>query len=279
MKKLLNTVVYGSVFISLCTVALCMETSLLLDLPFNNFPFYLLVFAATLGQYNIHYFIKKSANADSERFLWSVAHRNVHLIFNIFGAAGVIAGLFFLGTKHLMVLGIIAAITILYSFPFLPFKNKRRLKDFGILKILILSYVWTLITVWFPVATLTRITTGFQLVFYQRFIFMFILCLAFDIRDVESDSGDHIQTLPVMTGARWSYWIIYLSLVLFVAVSIVGFHFNHHFMQLNAMIVSAMATYFMVEYSKTRNTDMVYLAGIDGMMMLQAALVAIGSLG
>ncbi|HEY6082670.1 MAG TPA: UbiA family prenyltransferase [Chitinophagaceae bacterium] len=279
MKQFIHTIVYGSVFISLCTVGLCMETSLLLHLPFNNFPFYLLVFAATLGQYNIHYFIKKTANLNSERFRWSASHRGLHLIFNVFGAIGVIIGLFFLGIKHFMVLGIIAAITILYSFPFLPFPNKKRLKDFGILKILILSYVWTLITVWFPVVTLTRITPGFQIVFYQRFVFMFILCLAFDVRDIETDSRDHIQTLPVMVGKRWSYWIMYVSLVLFVALSLFDFQITHQFMQLNAMIVSALATYFMIEYSRTNDTDMTYLAGIDGMMLLQALLVGIAAIG
>jgi 4-hydroxybenzoate polyprenyltransferase len=278
MKTIYSTFIYGAIFISLCAVGLCMETSLLLNLPFNSFSFYLVVFSATLGQYNIHYYIKREANPDSDRFLWSLQHRNVHLVLNMIGAVGLIVGLFGLKPKNFIVLGVIAVITILYSFPFLPFKKKKRLKDFGLLKILVLSYVWTLITVWFPMITLTPITPDFQMIFAQRFVFMFALCLAFDIRDIHSDQEKGIRTLPVSIGKRWSYLIIYFSLVLFVAISFIHFRSTHHFMQFNAMVISALATYFVIEYSKDVKTDMIYLAGVDGMMLLQAILVGVGSL-
>lgn len=278
MRQVFQTFIYGALFISLCTVGLCMETNLLLGVPFNSGYFYLLVFSATLGQYNIHYYIKRDANPDSDRFFWSIRHRKTHLILNIVGAAGVLTGLFHLESRNLMVLAIVAAITILYSFPFLPFRKKKRLKDFGLLKILTLSYVWTLITVWFPAVTLTRITPDFQLVFFQRFVFMFALCLAFDIRDVVSDAQSGIRTLPVSLGVRHSYLIITGSLVVFVALSILQFSHTEKFMQLNGMIVSALATYFVIEYARDRNSDMMYLFCIDGMMLLQAVLVALGSI-
>lgn len=279
MKSVFQTFIYGAIFISLCTVGLCMETSLLLDVPFNSFYFYLLVFSATLGQYNIHYYIKRDANPDSDRFFWSVQHRKTYLILNIVGAAGVVTGLFHLKPKNLMVLAIVAVITILYSFPLLPFKKKKRLKDFGLLKILTLSYVWALITVWFPAVTLTRVTPDFQVVFIQRFIFMFVLCLAFDIRDVASDSRSGIRTLPVSLGIRRSYLIIYGGLVAFVAISVLQFSHTHQFMQFNGMVVSALATFFIIEYAKERNSDMLYLSCIDGMMLLQAILIGIASFG
>lgn len=278
MRSAFQTFIYGAIFISLCTVGLCMETSLLLGLPLNSFYFYLLVFSATLGQYNLHYYIKRDANPDSDRFFWSLQHRKVHLVLNLLGAAGLITGLFHLNPGNFMVLAIIAVITILYSLPILPFKKKKRLKDFGLLKILILSYVWALITVWFPVVSLTRITHDFQLIFLQRFVFMFALCLAFDIRDVLSDGKNGIHTLPVSLGIKKSYLIINGSLVLFLVLSILHFRASHQFMQLNAMILSALATYFIIEYAKNKNSDMLYLACVDGMMLLQAILVAVGSL-
>ncbi len=255
-----------------------METSMLLGTPGNSFAFYLVVFCATLGQYNIHYFIKRKANPDSGRFLWSVTHRRIHLALNGIGALGLILGLTRLQLSHFLVLGIGAAITLLYSFPLLPFPGKRRLKDFGLLKIAVLSYVWTLITVWFPAVALPRITPSFMLVFADRFLFMFALCLAFDIRDKPTDAREGIHTLPVMLGVKACYQIIRLALVLFVAVAILQFTVTGRFLELNAMILSALTTYFMVEYSRTRTSDLVYLAGIDGMMMLQALLVGLAGI-
>ncbi len=278
MKSVFKTFIYGAVFISLCTVALCMETSLLLGLPFNSFSFYLVVFSATLGQYNIHYYIKRTANVTSDRFFWSIQHKEIHLVFNLIGAIGLIVGLTGLKPKNFIVLGIIAIITILYSFPFLPFKHKKRLKDFGLLKIVTLSYVWTLITVWFPMITLTKVTKNFELVFVQRFVFIFILCLAFDIRDVVSDRKEGIHTVPVSIGRKWSYWLVNVLLVLYVGISFWQFRSTGRFMHFNAMVASVLVTYFVIDYSKKNHTDLFYLAAVDGMMMLQPILVALCSI-
>lgn len=274
----LQTAVYGAIFISLCTVALCMQTSMELQLPFNSVPFYVLVFSATLGQYNIHYYIKKSARAHSDRFAWSQAHRQVHVWLNVVGAIGVMYGLLHLQLKHYLVLGIIAAITVLYSFPFLPFTHKRRLKDYGLLKILTLSYVWVLITVWFPVVTKMKVTPDFMSVFLERFLLLFVLCLAFDIRDMEADRSEGIGTIPVACGSNRSYQIIWLGLVLMVLTGLWRLDQTHNFLQFNAIVISAIATYFMVEHSRKHPSDMVYLLGIDGMMLLQAVLVAVASI-
>jgi 4-hydroxybenzoate polyprenyltransferase len=105
------------------------------------------------------------------------------------------------------------------------------------------------------------------------------LCLAFDIRDVASDSRSGIRTLPVSLGIRRSYLIIYGGLVAFVAISVLQFSHTHQFMQFNGMVVSALATFFMIEYAKGRNSDMLYLSCIDGMMLLQAILIGIASFG
>lgn len=278
MKAILQTFIYGAVFISLCVVALCMETSFLLGLPYNNFFFYLTVFSATLGQYNIHYYIKRSADPYSDRFFWSVQHRKIHLVFNAIGAIGLAIGITGLQPKNYLVLAIIAVIAILYSFPLLPFKKKKRLKDFGLLKIVTLAYVWALITVWFPVVTLTGITKEIEIVFIQRFVFVFILCLIFDIRDVRNDGREGIRTIPVSLGRKKSYWLANLLLVLFLGISFLHFRISGQFMQFNAMIVSALVTYFVIDHSKRKRSDFFYLSAVDGMMMLQPILVYIGSL-
>jgi len=40
-----------------------------------------------------------------------------------------------------------------------------------------------------------------------------------------------------------------------------------------AMLLSGMTTFFIIEVTKKINSDFIYLAGIDGMMLLQAFLV------
>ncbi len=46
----------------------------------------------------------------------------------------------------LIAAGILSIFTFAYSWPLLPFKNKKRLRDFGWLKITVLASVWTVVT-------------------------------------------------------------------------------------------------------------------------------------
>jgi 1,4-dihydroxy-2-naphthoate octaprenyltransferase len=111
------------------------------------------------------------------------------------------------------------------------------------------------------------------LIFLRRFIFIFILCLLFDIRDTEIDRREKIATLSVKLGINRSYRLCYLLLVLFIALSITQFILLPDTGQLITMLLSTTAAIITIEYSKKNNSDVVYLALIDGMMLLQALLV------
>src|SRR5205085_1472743 len=123
----------------------------------------------------------------------------------------------------------------LYSFPVLPLKNRKRLKDFGILKIITLTLLWTIVTVWFPISQAYYTQVSFLLIFLRRFIFMFVLCLVFDIRDTEIDSKENIRTIPVMAGIKKAYLICYILLGVFVGLSFVQYFITPEAAILNAM--------------------------------------------
>lgn len=274
-RKAGELLIYGCIFISLCAVSMSLETSMMLHIPFNHFFFYLFIFSATLFQYNLHYYIKTSANKHSARFAWSNAHKSIHLLFAVAGVAGMLLSLRFLTLKHDLALLGIGIISAMYSLPVLPFRKRKRIKDFGLLKIITLSLVWTLVTVWFPVIHLQKISLAFWLVFFRRMIFLFVLCLAFDIRDVPVDAREGIRTLPVSIGVKNAYLLIYLLLILFVGLSVWHMFASPEPLMLAAMIISAMATYWIIDYARMHRHDMVYLLGVDGMMILQALLVAL----
>ncbi|GAA4312118.1 hypothetical protein GCM10023143_21610 [Compostibacter hankyongensis] len=256
-----------------------METAWLLGLPLQRPAFYILVFCTTLVQYNLHYRIKKTANPGSERFRWSQSHKHLHLAFMLTGLAGAAVALCFLSLRHFLALAAIGCVSLLYSLPLLPFRQRKRIKDFGLLKILVLSLVWTLITVWFPYVNVrSSFNTEFWLVFGRRFVFMFVLCLAFDIRDADTDRKDGIHTLPVMLSRRFCYRLIGVLLLLFLALSVWELRNGGGLLRFNAMLLSMLATWLIIGYSRKQDGDMLYLAGIDGMMLLQAVLVGIGTL-
>jgi 4-hydroxybenzoate polyprenyltransferase len=278
IKKLLEFILFTSIFVAGCAVAFCMETNILLGVPLNNFSFYAFVFGATIVQYNLHYIVKKVAAKDSARLRWSLRNKNIHLILLIAGSFLILFSLFSFHLEHFFILFVLGCVSFLYSFPFLPFAKKKRIKDYGFLKITTLALLWTLVTVWFPVSGHAYDTGLFIFVFIKRLLFMFILCLLFDMRDIEVDNSEDIKTLAVVLGHKKSYTLSYLLLFVFVLLSVAQYFYFPQMRFLVPMILSAAAAFVTIEITKKSNSDFVYLAGIDGMMLLQAILVYLFSL-
>lgn len=224
-------------------------------------------------QYNLHYLVKTTAVKNSQRLSWSLKNKKIHIILFAIGCILIIVSLFSFHLHHFYILAILGVIAFLYSFPALPFGKRKRIKDYGFLKIITLALLWTLVTVWLPVSDMPVNKTLYFFVFAKRFVFMFVLCLLFDIRDIDVDRQENIKTLPVLLGEKKSYLTARVVLLLFFLLSCIQNFFFPETGVFIAMLLSAMATFFIVQLSKKINADFFYLAGIDGMMLLQAALV------
>lgn len=184
-----------------------------------------------------------------------------------------IISLFSFRLQHFYVLSILGVIAFLYSYPALPFGKKRRIKEYGLLKILTLALLWTLVTVWFPVSNMVVDKTLYLVIFCERFVFMFVLCLLFDIRDIEIDMKETIRTLPVILGRYTSYKLAILALFLFLLIVFSHFLYSGETAVFAALALSAITTFVAIDYSRRNNSDFLYLAGIDGMMLIQAGLI------
>ncbi len=207
--------------------------------------------------------------------MWSLRNKGVHKILLVAGCALILISLFSFQLHHFIILIVLGGIAFLYSFPVLPFAKGKRIKDYGLLKIITLALLWTLVTVWFPVSNMPVNTSIFLLVFGKRFIFMFVLCLLFDMRDIEIDKRENIKTLAVILGKKKSYLTAYAGLFLFLVMSLFQYVYWGDARVFIAMIISAALTFLTIEFTKKTNSDLVFLAGIDGMMLLQALLVYI----
>ncbi|KYP13314.1 UbiA family prenyltransferase, partial [Flavihumibacter sp. CACIAM 22H1] len=257
MRKFTDFFLFSAFFIGLCAIALCWETTILLGLEAGHWSLYCFVFGATLLQYNLHYFFKKTHAFKSERQNWSVRNRLTQKSLIGLGFGLLLLSLFWLEPRHFMVLIVLAILASLYSFPLLPFVNKP-LKEFGLLKISLLSLEWTLVTVWFPADQQGIDMTSYWLVFLRRFLFMFVLCLLFDMRDRELDAATGIKTIPVRLGLSKSYRLADLLLVVFVLLSAIQLIRTANFPFFHAMLLSAILTRFTIQLTKKINNDYIY---------------------
>jgi 4-hydroxybenzoate polyprenyltransferase len=233
---------------------------------------HLLVFGSTLIVYNTHYIIKKSDEAISDRFAWSKHYKKWHYLFLIIGAA-MCTAIFSLPQSIWIACIVLGILSFAYSLPLLPFKNKRRLKDFGWVKILVLTTVWTIVTSVLPILYWQQSLSAYPFEILLRFGFMFTLCVAFDIRDMQTDLDAGIITLPNLIGIKNSYRLIYFNLVLFVALSIIQYFRYPSAFRLGGEIIAAIITGLVIQYARQYPSDKIYLGGVDGMMLLYTLLM------
>ena len=174
--RIIHFFLFGSIFISLCAVGLCIQTSLLLNLPLHQPGFYLFVFGATLVQYNLHYLFNTTSGTTHLRLDWCRKNKGIPKILIGAGVLMIAFGIFSFTTREYIILTGLGIVSFCYSFPLFPFTHNK-INNHGILKILTLALVWTMATVWLPADKINFNDGSFQHVFVQRLIFIFILCL------------------------------------------------------------------------------------------------------
>lgn len=199
--------------------------------------------------------------------------------FTVFMVALALAAIVLVGVgfwarwQVLVMLTPLAFLSLLYAFPVVPF-NKRfvTLRSIPYIKIFVITIVWSLATVLLPVVRIQQvIDIHVLLIFIERMIFVFVLALMFDICDMETDRLSGLKTIPLLLGKAASQKLCKGLLILFLLIT--GIHYGQTIpVVLPAMLLSAAGAFFLVDYTGFSSKP-VYLAWVDGMMLLQAVLL------
>jgi hypothetical protein len=271
----LKWILYTSLFAACCAAGLCIATEKLLlgHIPTWLTPLHGFVIGNTLCIYNFHYYIKKIPAGISDRADWSLQHRWVHPVLIALGCLLSLACLFFLPLKVLGVSIGLGLLSLGYSLPVLPFPRKKRLKDWGILKLILLSLVWTCVTVLMPMLYWNKSFQAYEVEFLLRFTFMLPLCIAFDIRDMETDKENSIYTLPNAIGLKNSFRLMNIFLLVFVALAVWQYFRYPIGGRLISGLAIALLTRIVLYLSQKYDTDVFYLLFIDGMMLVYAGCI------
>ena len=197
----------------LAVLALVQITTLDFDLP-CHFSHQFIFFSAPFLAYN---FIK------FHRFLWkemdSIIKWLVFLIgftaFGIFLFEGLV---FYLPVSSWIILFFTLLLVLLYCLPLPGFKwNFRGFKG---LKIHLVALSWVLTTVFLPLSIYGQGIAEFSLAYaFQRYIFVLVATLPFEIRDMKLDNPN-LSTWPQILGIKKTRWLGGLLLFLFVSLEL-----------------------------------------------------------
>ncbi len=230
----------------------CLAVVLNLDLIRNlDYGILLLIFCMTLVGYNItkyaHLWLARKS------FLFKLP---ITIITAICGLLSAILIIPVLSIELVFLLSLIAIIGLSYTFPI--YKGKS-LRHFPVVKLISVSVIWVIII--FPLFKALTIPnpdylpnnwSTFYLIGYrdfkpflqfQTFIYVFALCIPFEIRDLKYDE-ENLKTLPQLIGVRRSKLLgVFLCIITLIIETILfqyfetGSIFNTIFFVITAMMI------------------------------------------
>ncbi|RNI23504.1 UbiA prenyltransferase family protein [Rufibacter latericius] len=274
-QKILDFILYSNMFISLCAAGLVWETYLLSGIPIS-LRLGGIVFFATLFVYNADSLLPYKFNQEVPQTLrtkWIKANRLELIVISV---ASVLCALYLYWTAifelnfwfllHLLV------VAGLYSVPVVP-EGERYipLRDIPFLKVFLIAYVWSAITVQLPLMEVDRdLFSGDSLIlFVRRFLFLFSLTLVFDIRDVHKDKLTETVTFPTKWGVPNTRKLALFMLLLYALLVPAG---TDPLMRV-ALGLAGVGAGLVVWNAHEYRSQYYFLLLADGMMLVQFLLV------
>lgn len=209
LKIIFNFYINSSIHVALAVVSLTAISTLQFNVE-CDFTLLSFVFLATITGYN---FVKYAGIAKLHHL--SLA-KNLRLIqiFSLLAFIGLVFLVFQLNITALIVSAVLGIFTILYALP--VFGHQTNLRGVSGIKIFIIAMVWSGVTVLLPVLNNYSIyNVDVILGFIQRFFFVIVITLPFEIRDLKFDMA-RLGTIPQIYGIRKTRIIGFLMLGIFI---------------------------------------------------------------
>mgnify|MGYP001381706824 CR=1 FL=1 len=217
MKKLyffFSFLINSNIFVSCCILSLCLSSEFILLNSKISFPSKVsqFVFFASIFTYNFQRIVRLKLLEIHPKKDWIKINKS--FIYIIMIIAVIISLYFFINFKNTatqIIIVLCGLLSVLY--PFI-------LRSIPFLKIFIISFVWTLSTM-FLVVVENEIPLNNNIILHlvSRFLFVFAICIPFDIRDLKHDNI-RIKTLPIVFGVSKSRLIAFSSLLIAMIISV-----------------------------------------------------------
>ena len=266
MKAVFRFIFSHSIFIACCAVAMCLETYLLFRQA-PNLTILLIVFLATICSYNFYWLISKWNFSKNRQFFFTGVDNIGYLILLGLSLLGLLLQYKVLLTLWVPI-AITAALTLLYCLPLVGFKNLVLRKGNGFVKTFLLAFTWAVVTVIFPLWEQSSIELKSVFLLINRFMFVLLLCILFDLRDAAVDKQLSIYSIATdypISYVKRLWWIVF---AVFVASVGILFYFTGFTTYIISHLLTsvALAVVYILATNKKRGYYFYYFV-VDGLML------------
>ena len=291
MSKIVRFIFFGNYFVGILAVALTLEATLQLRLPFNSINYYLLLFLAPTIYYTYAY--NKVSNqplATNARAQWYSKHKkfinrsqvmlsvicillSVNLLYNNF------SNFLNLPIIYWTAIFIIIISAVLY-YGLLPksFINFN-LRNTGWIKAFVIGFVWACCANVLPLIML-KIETGigyhdsvlWTWLFVKNWMFCTVNAVIFDIKDYPTDANKHLRTFVVRYGLRKTIFQILIPLLIIglASLGIFASYKGFGLPQVLCNVLPFILTIYVAYSMHKRKNILYYLMVIDGLILFKA---------
>ncbi|WP_298530552.1 hypothetical protein [uncultured Algibacter sp.] len=196
LKSLFNFYINSSIHVALAVYALTWITLLELGLKYDEVVLYFMFYATITGYNFVKYFgIAKFRHRRLAKWLRLIQVLSfVCFLFMCFYA-------YQLQIKTLWVIVFFAVVTFFYAIPFFK-KGQYTLRNINGVKVYVIALVWSGATVFIPLINIEyELSTDVLLLGTQRFLYVLVLMIPFEIRDLKFDDSK-LKTIPQSIGVN-----------------------------------------------------------------------------
>lgn len=245
-----------------------------------------LLFTSTIGIYNFCILVAKPEQPQNSQYLrvrWFFEHNRLMVTITIVCILSLLPLFFLISTESRLLLIFLGVISFCYSIPLFAFGDQKfGLRNIPGLKPFLITLVWTMSTVLFPILEaqdlhLTTISLhDTTLLIAKRFLFIGALTVPFDIRDLFEDRKLGLKTIPVMIGEKNAY--LFCQVMLGGYIVLLFFFKNNGFsLDFWALTITAVLAGWLIFKSKWEKNEYYYFFYMDGVLILQYVFLVLFS--
>ncbi len=217
ISRLFDFYIFANIHVALATFSLTKISLLFVGNEQNEVP--LFVFFSTIVAYN---YIRLSRKPTMKSWFssWIDTHKMVIVGLSLVSFMAMCYLGIELRKKAILSLVPFFIATFFYAFPYgRLFSLHMSLRTIAGIKIFLIAFCWAGVTVLFPLLNYDiAITSEVIIICVQRFLFIIVITLPFDIRDLSHDD-DHLKTIPQIIGVVKSKKLGLLLLMCFLGLA------------------------------------------------------------
>ena len=275
LRDIVNLLIYGGAYIGICAACITAMSLEIIGKENTHFMYTLWIGVCTATLYCGHRVIglKKMAHIKtSERFnvirkyeqhIWVYFYLWICLTAFLFFTFGSIRLVIWMMPGGFIALG--------YVLPLLF--GKKRFRDLGWTKILMIGWSWAWLTAFVPIYFLANEPIGMAItVTSARMLFIIAITVPFEVRDIQVDRSVGLMTLPEKFGRKGTDFFLWGCCSGIVILSYIASYHYFNEAYFVAMVVISICTWLVYRYSFRTQDDYFFGGLIDGLMILALLL-------